>query len=76
MRSELGTIAGDLQANEEFSFDEGRTWVHLRSLRYVHDDENMLDLWVQPSDDLRLASSFHIEMDEYTRVLLNRNWKG
>jgi len=70
----LGCKAGELETFEEFSYDEGRTWVVVKKIDYVSEDSTDLDIWVQPSDDTRLAASYHITLPDNKHVHLERNW--
>lgn len=75
----LGCKAGELEVGTEFSCDEGRRWLVVRTEpTYVSDEPECLTLrfMVSPSEAPNLGAWSELRLEDTDHVLLNRHWKG
>ncbi len=73
----LSCKAHELEVGTEFSCDEGRTWLVVRTeLRYVSDSPecSTLRFMASPAENTSLWAWEEIQLDDWAHVLLERNW--
>lgn len=78
-QDQLGCKASDLEVGTEFSRDEGRTWITVRTEpKYVSEDLECLTLrfMASPGESTSLSTWEEVRLEERDHVLLNRHWKG
>jgi hypothetical protein len=75
----LGCKASALEVGMEFSCDEGRSWLVVRTEpRYVDEDAECLTLrfMASPNETTSLSAWEEVCLEDNDHVLLERNWKG
>ncbi len=73
----LGCRVFELEVGTEFSIDEGRTWLVVRTEpRYVSPgtDDPMLRFMAAPFDSTKLSDWNEVELEDNAHVLLERTW--
>lgn len=72
MRTEIGCSAWQLECGDEFSYDEGRTWVRVETI--IEDEHiGVEDVIINVRNDNNESTTIHLESCRH--VLLNRYWK-
>jgi len=75
----LGCKAAELEVGTEFSRDEGRSWLVVRTEpRYVDEAVDCLTLrfMASPGETTGLSAWEEVRLEDGDHVLLERNWKG
>ena len=73
----LGCKAGELELGTEFSHDEGRTWLVVRTdPRYATEAPNdaVLRFMASPAENTGLSAWEEVRLDDSSHVLLERSW--
>ena len=75
----LGCSASELEVGTEFSMDEGRTWLVVRTEpQYVSEDIENDDLYfmASPAETTGLSAWERVQVSDRRHVLLERGWPG
>lgn len=73
----LGCKAWELEIGTEFSCDEGRTWLVVRTTSvYVSEDSRILRMMCSPLEKTGLSAWEEVQLEDTQHVLLERNWKS
>jgi hypothetical protein len=78
-QGQLGCKAADLEIGTEFSCDEGRSWLVVRTEpRYVSEAVECLTLrfMASPGESTSLSTWEEVRLEDSDHVLLERSWKG
>lgn len=73
----LGCSASELEVGIEFSCDEGRTWLVVRTEpRYATEDtdDTVLRFMASPVESTGLSAWQEVQLEERRHVLLERGW--
>lgn len=71
--------AWELEIGAEFSYDEGRTWMVVRTEpRYLSEDDECLTLKIMcsPKDSTSLGDWEEVQLGDKVNVLLDSEWKS
>ncbi len=68
--------AHELERGDEFSFDEGRTWVICRSVDDSKEGKGFITVHYSADDSPGWSSVQTIELDSHRKVLTDRHWKS
>lgn len=79
MDIKLGCKASELEVGTEFSMNEGRSWLVVRTEpRYVDEAVECLTLrfMAAPGETTSLSCWEEVRLEDSDHVLLERGWKG